>query len=90
MLKVLATSRELLSLSGEQDFPVPPLSLPPVLTPQGDSGTYKPWRRRLREYEAVQLFAQRAAAYKPDFVLNEENAYVVAPYAVSSTACHWR
>jgi predicted ATPase/DNA-binding CsgD family transcriptional regulator len=78
-LKVLATSRELLRLSGEHDFPVPALSLPPVLTPQGDSGRYTPLPpESLGDYEAVQLFVQRAVAYRPDFVLSEENAYIVA------------
>jgi predicted ATPase/DNA-binding CsgD family transcriptional regulator len=78
-LKVLVTSRELLRLSGEHDFPVPPLSLPPVLTAQGNSGRYTPLPlERLGDYESVQLFVQRAAAYKPDFVLGEENAYTIA------------
>ncbi|MFL5734284.1 MAG: tetratricopeptide repeat protein [Chloroflexia bacterium] len=78
-LKVLATSRELLSLSGEHGFPVPQLSLPPVLTADGDSGRYTPLpAERLGDYESVQLFAQRAAAYKPDFVLGEENAHIIA------------
>jgi predicted ATPase len=78
-LRVLATSRELLSLSGEHDFPVPPLSLPPVLTAQGNSGRYTPLPlERLSDYESVQLFVQRAVAYKPDFVLGEENANVIA------------
>jgi predicted ATPase len=34
-LKILVTSRELLRISGEHNFPVPPLPLPPVLVDQG-------------------------------------------------------
>ena len=78
-LKVIATSRELLRLSGEHDFPVPPLSLPPVLAPQGDSGRYTRLPLDdLGDYESVQLFVQRAVAYKSAFELNEENARVIA------------
>lgn len=78
-LKVLATSREVLHLSGEHDFPVPPLSLPPVLTAKGNSGRYTPLPMEcLSDYESVQLFVLRAVAYKPDFVLSEENAYIIA------------
>lgn len=74
-LKILVTSRVTLHLYGEQEFPVPPLALPP--------------RRRLRATEAIllgtlanvaaiQLFTQRALAAKPDFVLNTTNAAAVA------------
>jgi predicted ATPase/DNA-binding CsgD family transcriptional regulator/TolA-binding protein len=77
--KVLATSREVLRLSGEYDFPVPPLALPPVLTEQGHSGRYTPLPlEHITDYEAVQLFVQRAAAYKPDFTLGVENTYAIA------------
>jgi predicted ATPase/DNA-binding CsgD family transcriptional regulator len=78
-LKLLVTSRELLHVSGEQNFPVPPLPLPPVLADQGAPrmlASLTP--ERLNEYAAVQLFVQRATALQPTFTLTPENALVVA------------
>jgi non-specific serine/threonine protein kinase len=69
-VKVLATSREVLRVSGECDFPVPPLALPdgpPVTTAAA-----------LGAFEAVRLFVARAQAVNPDFALDEDNAPVVA------------
>jgi predicted ATPase/class 3 adenylate cyclase len=69
-LKVLATSRMVLSLRGEQEYAVPPLEppdperLPDVLT--------------LGRFEAVQLFTERALAANPMFKLTEANAPAVA------------
>jgi len=61
---VLATSREALGLQGEQVHPVSPLPLP------GDD---------LSEIsDAVQLFTERAAAVRPDFVLSAHNVSDVA------------
>jgi predicted ATPase/class 3 adenylate cyclase/Tfp pilus assembly protein PilF len=69
-LKVLVTSREVLRLSGETDYPVPPLSLPdPKRLPPLD---------RLTQYEAVALFIERALAAKPAFAVTNENAPAVA------------
>jgi predicted ATPase/serine/threonine protein kinase len=68
-LKVLVTSRAPLHVSGEHEFPVPPLSLP-------DSGSL-PSLEVLSDYSAVALFIQRAAAVKPDFELTEDNASAV-------------
>ncbi|HET9496198.1 MAG TPA: AAA family ATPase, partial [Chloroflexia bacterium] len=73
-VKALVTSRELLHLYGEQDYPVPPLSLPdPGKSPDLDS---------LSEYEAVALFVQRARAVDPGFQLTEQNARAVAEVCV--------
>jgi predicted ATPase/DNA-binding CsgD family transcriptional regulator len=78
-LKLLVTSRELLHLSADHSFPVPPLSLPPVLTDQGPPRTLALLPpEQLSTYNAVQLFVQRAAALQPDFVLTPENALIVA------------
>jgi predicted ATPase/class 3 adenylate cyclase len=69
-LKVLATSRIPLRLYGEQEYPVPPLSLP-------DPRTLPP-SKDLTQYEAVRLFVERASAAKPGFSVTDENARAVA------------
>lgn len=69
-LKVIVTSRAVLHLYGEHAFPVPPLALPDtraaMTAPQA------------KQSEAVQLFAERARAARPDFALTDENAPAVA------------
>ncbi|MFL5805651.1 MAG: ATP-binding protein [Roseiflexaceae bacterium] len=80
-LKVLATSRARLHLSGEYEFPVPPLALPP--SPPGSrshAGEREGLgaRENLAQYAAVDLFIQRARAVKPNFMLTDANAPVVA------------
>ncbi|MGW4061801.1 BTAD domain-containing putative transcriptional regulator [Amycolatopsis sp. NPDC004747] len=60
-LRVLATSREPLGITGEQLAPVPRLAVPPPGTPA----------ERSRDFAAVRLFADRAAASDPAFVLDE-------------------
>lgn len=78
-LKLLVTSRELLRVSGEHNFPVPPLPLPPVLTDQIPPRALASLPlERLSVYGAVQLFVQRAAALQPDFALTVDNALIVA------------
>jgi predicted ATPase/class 3 adenylate cyclase/Tfp pilus assembly protein PilF len=69
-LKILVTSREMLHVSGEHDFPVPPLTLP--------DPNHLPQLEQLTKYEAVRLFIERALALKPDFVLTQQNAEAVA------------
>ena len=66
-LKVLVTSREMLHLAGEREFPVPPLSL------ASTDGL-----RGISESEAVRLFVARAQAAQADFSLNDENAWAIA------------
>jgi len=68
-LKILVTSRAALHVYGEHEFPVPPLALP-------DSKS-SPSLEVLSKYPAVALFVQRAAAAKPGFELNAENARTV-------------
>ena len=69
-LKILVTSREVLHLQGEHEFPVPPLTLP-------ERGQVPPVQR-LSQYEAVALFIQRATAIRPGFTISNENAPAVA------------
>jgi predicted ATPase/class 3 adenylate cyclase len=69
-LKVLVTSREVLRLSGETDYPVPPLSLP-------DRKRLPPLER-FTQYDAVALFIERALAVKPGFAVTNDNAPAVA------------
>ena len=69
-LKVLVTSREILRLSGETDYPVSPLSLP--------DPKQLPPLHVLTQYEAVALFVERAVAVKPEFSVTNENAPAVA------------
>jgi predicted ATPase/serine/threonine protein kinase len=68
-LKILVTSRAALHVYGEHEFPVPPLALPDSKSP--------PSLEALSKYPAVALFVQRAAAAKPGFELNAENARAV-------------
>ncbi|MFZ0886108.1 MAG: protein kinase [Candidatus Acidiferrales bacterium] len=68
-LKILVTSRAALHVYGEHEFPVPPLALPEAHT--------MPAPEALGRFPAVALFVQRAAAVKPDFELNRENATAV-------------
>ena len=69
-LKVLVTSRVPLHITGEQEYPVPPLSLP--------DAKHLPPVETLSQYEAVSLFIQRAQGVKPDFEVTNDNAPAVA------------
>lgn len=69
-VKVLVTSREVLQLRGEKDFPVPPLSLPDI--------KHLPLPENLDQFEAVKLFVERATDAKPDFEITGDNAAAIA------------
>jgi len=69
-VRVLATSREPLGVTGEAVVAVPTMSLPDV----ADSATPE----RLLRSEAARLFAIRAGGVLPDFAVNEANALIVA------------
>jgi predicted ATPase/class 3 adenylate cyclase len=69
-IKVVITSRAVLHVSGEREYPVPPLRLPdPRNLP--DLGMWP-------QYEAVALFLERGRAVKPDFEVTVENAPALA------------
>jgi predicted ATPase len=69
-LVVLATSRTVLRLSGEHEFPVSPLPVPPA-GPGRDPAD-------LQRYASVSLFVERARAVAPGFELTDANAGAVA------------
>src|ERR1700726_725171 len=68
-VRVIATSREPLSVPGEHVVPVPPLELP--APQQGEPLS------RLRQNEAVMLFTERAAAASGTFELTASNQAAV-------------
>ena len=68
-LRILATSREALGVAGELSRVVPSLAVP--------DPDHVPRVASLMDYEAVHLFAERAAAVKSDFVLTDRNATAV-------------
>jgi predicted ATPase/DNA-binding XRE family transcriptional regulator len=83
-LKILVTSRTVLRLSGEHEFTVLPLALPPT-TNDRRLATDDAWGRAagdqwplVGQYAAVELFVQRAQALKPNFALTAANARDVA------------
>ena len=67
---ILATSRTVLGLRAEREYPVPPLPLP------ADPGTAPV--AELAASPAVALFVDRARAVRPGFALTEGNAAAVA------------
>lgn len=69
-LRVLATSREPLGVPGEVSYQVQPLPVPAA----GDSGR----AATAGTYDAVRLFADRAAAASPGFTLTDSVAPAVA------------
>jgi predicted ATPase/class 3 adenylate cyclase len=69
-VKVMVTSRSVLSVYGEREYPVPPLELP-------DLGSAE-ILDALSESESVSLFVERARAVRPNFRLTAENALAVA------------
>jgi predicted ATPase/DNA-binding NarL/FixJ family response regulator len=69
-LRIIATSRHVLEVAGEVTVAVPPMMVPadcPSAVPE-----------ELLCYEAVRLFADRAAAVRPGFVVDAENGPTVA------------
>ena len=74
-LRVLATSRETLGITGEVAWRVPSLAVPdPAHLPQGRSTLL----RVLMSYDGVLLFLERARAVRESFALDAGNALHVA------------
>src|SRR5712692_3781263 len=73
-LKLLATSRIPLRVSGEQELDVPPLSVPERIGSMDAEATAE----ELERYEAIRLFVARARSVEPGFTLTGANARYVA------------
>jgi predicted ATPase/Tfp pilus assembly protein PilF len=69
-LKVLVTSREVLHVYNEQEYPVSPLGLPDLKLLHSQVN--------LELYPAVQLFVERASLVQPGFTLTEQNSPIIA------------
>jgi predicted ATPase/DNA-binding CsgD family transcriptional regulator len=69
-LRLLSTSREPLRIAAETAWEVPPLSVAPA--------DYQRAAEDARRYEAIRLFAERAAASRPGFTVGPGNAADVA------------
>ncbi|GGQ17511.1 ATP-binding protein [Streptosporangium pseudovulgare] len=69
-VRILATSRQPLGITGEQTLPVPPLSLPDCEAPHSSLEAFT-------QGEAVRLFAERGRAAHPGFAVTEDNRDVV-------------
>ena len=85
-LRFVVTSRAMLHLSGEQEFPLdgldPPAGRRPA-QPRSSADGPGPWpgrrsRRGVLTYSAVRLFVERAMAARPSFSLDPTNAATVA------------
>ncbi|HEY2578578.1 MAG TPA: BTAD domain-containing putative transcriptional regulator, partial [Streptosporangiaceae bacterium] len=71
-VRVLATSREPLRITGEALWPVPPLPVPSAASPEAAPPGM------VAGYASVRLLADRAVAVRPDFTVDEANAADVA------------
>ena len=69
-VKLLVTSREALRVRGENVVSIPPLALPAAAR----SASVE----ELSQFEAIQLFVERARAVRSDFGLTDDNAAAVA------------
>ncbi|MQA61392.1 MAG: hypothetical protein GEU86_07815 [Actinophytocola sp.] len=90
-LHILATSRQALGLTGEHIYQVPTMSMP--------SGDRMPPPDALGQYEAVNLFVDRAVAVQPGFAVTEANSETIVracqrldglPLAIELTAVRLR
>jgi predicted ATPase/DNA-binding NarL/FixJ family response regulator len=73
-VRILATSRQVLGVTGEATFAVPPMAVP-------DSSGRRP-PEGLLQFEAVRLFAERGAAVLPGFGIDAANSQAVAELCV--------
>ena len=69
-IKILATSREALHVSGEHEFPLAPFPIPHEVRASEDLDF-------LLQYASIRLFVQRAQAVQPGFKLTSENSHAI-------------
>jgi predicted ATPase/class 3 adenylate cyclase len=69
-LKVILTSRQPLMISGEQEYLVPPMGVPVL--------DHRESIKAISQYEAVELFINRAESVRPDFEITSGNASAIA------------
>jgi predicted ATPase/DNA-binding CsgD family transcriptional regulator len=90
-VRIMATSRQPLGLTGEHTFQVPTMSVP--------EADRIPPPEAVSQYEAVSLFADRAVAVQPNFSISESNIEAVVrvcqrldgiPLAIELTAVRLR
>ncbi|MCP4141862.1 MAG: adenylate/guanylate cyclase domain-containing protein [Chloroflexi bacterium] len=74
-LNVLVSSRQILNIYGENEYPVPPLSLPDLSLKENTLAHFS-------ENEAIIMFLQRAQAAKPQFQLTEANILDIAKICI--------
>lgn len=74
-VSILVTSRAPLNIQGEQELPVPPLTVPPRTSASNAGVGHED--AAAAASEAVQLFVQRTRAVRPDFVLDRETVGTV-------------
>ena len=68
-LKILATSRERMAITGEIAIFIPPLEFPP----DSEEIEYD----ELKAFESVQLFVERSKRANPDFAMSEHNSSAI-------------
>jgi predicted ATPase/serine/threonine protein kinase/DNA-binding CsgD family transcriptional regulator len=73
-LKIMVTSRAVLHIRAEHEFPVPPLALPDL--------THLPESEVLSQYAAVALFLQYAKTASPNFQSTPANTRAIAEICV--------
>lgn len=71
-VQILATSRETLAVPGEMNYRVHPLALPP------SQRNVRPTCAEIVQYDAIQLFVERARSSLHSFKLTNQNAPAVA------------
>ncbi|MEO8665670.1 MAG: tetratricopeptide repeat protein [Ignavibacteria bacterium] len=70
LLKIVATSREVLRIPGENTYHVSTLSMPEMKNVMSADS--------VMQFEAIRLFVERATAVKKNFEINDDNASSVA------------